>query len=85
MMDIQDSAGAQITGNQCAVLGKPIRHSLSPTLHQAAYRALGLAGIRIALRHGRPHQLAQVRHGGVAVRHLLLRQRRLRAPQSARG
>jgi shikimate dehydrogenase len=25
-----------------AVLGKPIGHSLSPTLHQAAYRALGL-------------------------------------------
>lgn len=44
MMDIEDSAGAPITGNQCAVLGKPIRHSLSPTLHQAAYRALGLAG-----------------------------------------
>ncbi|MGN0109991.1 MAG: shikimate dehydrogenase family protein, partial [Bifidobacterium sp.] len=43
MMDIEDSAGAPITGNQCAVLGKPIRHSLSPTLHQAAYRALGLA------------------------------------------
>ena len=24
MMDIEDSAGAPITGNQCAVLGKPI-------------------------------------------------------------
>ena len=29
---------------KAAVLGKPIAHSLSPTLHRAAYRALGLAG-----------------------------------------
>lgn len=28
--------------NRCAVLGKPIAHSLSPVLHNAAYRALGL-------------------------------------------
>jgi shikimate dehydrogenase len=28
------------------VLGSPIRHSLSPTLHSAAYAALGLAGWR---------------------------------------
>lgn len=27
---------------RCAVLGKPITHSLSPVLHEAAYRALGL-------------------------------------------
>ena len=27
--------------HRCAVLGKPIAHSLSPVLHQAAYRALG--------------------------------------------
>ncbi|MGD7707081.1 shikimate dehydrogenase [Microlunatus sp. Y2014] len=27
----------------CAVLGSPIEHSLSPALHRAAYRALGLA------------------------------------------
>jgi shikimate dehydrogenase len=27
---------------RCAVLGSPIAHSLSPVLHQAAYRALGL-------------------------------------------
>ncbi|HEY0169197.1 MAG TPA: shikimate dehydrogenase [Jatrophihabitans sp.] len=27
-----------------AVLGKPIEHSLSPVLHRAAYRALGLTG-----------------------------------------
>jgi shikimate dehydrogenase len=26
------------------VLGKPVQHSLSPVLHQAAYRALGLTG-----------------------------------------
>ncbi len=28
---------------RCAVLGSPIGHSLSPVLHRAAYRALGLA------------------------------------------
>ena len=31
-------------GHRCAVLGKPIAHSLSPVLHNAAYRALGLDG-----------------------------------------
>ncbi|OZG60011.1 shikimate 5-dehydrogenase I alpha [Bifidobacterium lemurum] len=29
------------TNHRCAVLGKPIAHSLSPVLHNAAYRALG--------------------------------------------
>lgn len=29
-------------GRRCAVLGSPIDHSLSPTLHQAAYARLGL-------------------------------------------
>ncbi|MDQ3422681.1 MAG: shikimate dehydrogenase, partial [Actinomycetota bacterium] len=27
---------------RCGVLGSPIAHSLSPALHTAAYRALGL-------------------------------------------
>ena len=31
-------------GHRCAVLGKPIAHSLSPVLHNAAYRTLGLDG-----------------------------------------
>jgi shikimate dehydrogenase len=31
-------------GRSAAVLGTPIGHSLSPVLHRAAYRALGLAG-----------------------------------------
>jgi shikimate dehydrogenase len=30
--------------HRCAVLGSPIAHSLSPELHTAAYRELGLAG-----------------------------------------
>lgn len=42
MITIPDSFGAPTCANQCAVLGKPIAHSLSPVLHQAAYRALGL-------------------------------------------
>ncbi|GAA1664817.1 shikimate dehydrogenase [Fodinicola feengrottensis] len=29
---------------RCAVFGSPVRHSLSPVLHNAAYQALGLAG-----------------------------------------
>lgn len=29
---------------RCAVLGLPVRHSLSPVLHTAAYEALGLTG-----------------------------------------
>lgn len=32
----------QLGGRRAAVLGKPIAHSLSPVLHSAAYRALGL-------------------------------------------
>lgn len=32
--------------HRCAVLGHPVSHSLSPLLHGAAYRALGLEGWR---------------------------------------
>lgn len=31
-----------MVNHRCAVLGKPIAHSLSPVLHNAAYRSLGL-------------------------------------------
>ncbi|HEV7450616.1 MAG TPA: shikimate dehydrogenase, partial [Pseudonocardiaceae bacterium] len=34
------------TLRRAAVLGSPIRHSLSPVLHSAAYAALGLTGWR---------------------------------------
>ena len=34
------------TVRRCAVLGDPIDHSLSPVLHRAAYKALGLEGWR---------------------------------------
>ncbi len=34
--------------HRAAVLGKPIGHSLSPVLHRAAYRALGLTDWRFA-------------------------------------
>lgn len=30
------------SGRRCAVVGHPVRHSLSPALHTAAYRRLGL-------------------------------------------
>ncbi|UCM86804.1 shikimate dehydrogenase [Streptomyces marincola] len=35
-------SGAPFSGRRAAVLGSPIAHSLSPVLHRAAYRALGL-------------------------------------------
>ncbi|MGF1663628.1 MAG: shikimate dehydrogenase [Kineosporiaceae bacterium] len=39
----QQPAGGLLTGpRRAAVLGSPVRHSLSPALHRAAYRALGL-------------------------------------------
>ena len=31
-----------VVHNRCGVRGSPIEHSLSPVLHRAAYRALGL-------------------------------------------
>jgi shikimate dehydrogenase len=37
---------SESTRRRAAVLGCPIRHSLSPTLHRAAYAALGLTGWR---------------------------------------
>jgi shikimate dehydrogenase len=39
-------AADESTKRRAAVLGSPIRHSLSPTLHGAAYTALGLTGWR---------------------------------------
>ena len=37
-------AASESTKRRAAVLGSPIQHSLSPTLHRAAYVALGLTG-----------------------------------------
>ena len=37
-------AAVDRTVRRAAVLGSPIKHSLSPVLHGAAYRALGLHG-----------------------------------------
>ncbi len=53
-----------------AVLGWPLEHTLSPTLHEAAYRAAGLTGWRYEARPTRPEELAaalgQVRAGALA-------------------
>jgi shikimate dehydrogenase len=38
-----DATGGAVPERRLAVLGSPIAHSLSPALHSAAYRALGLA------------------------------------------
>ena len=47
---------------RCAVLGKPIAHSLSPVLHRAAYADLGLDWTYEA-RRGGPRRLAQFLDG----------------------
>ncbi|MGH3718685.1 MAG: shikimate dehydrogenase [Pseudonocardiaceae bacterium] len=39
-------ADSEPTRRRAAVLGSPIRHSLSPTLHRSAYATLGLTGWR---------------------------------------
>ena len=39
---VRANAGAVAPGRRAAVLGSPVRHSLSPVLHAAAYRVLGL-------------------------------------------
>jgi shikimate dehydrogenase len=43
-----------------AVLGWPLTHTLSPALHQAAYRAAGLDGWSYVARPTRPEELAAV-------------------------
>jgi len=43
-----------------SVLGSPIAHSLSPALHRAAYRALGLTGWSYDARQCTSHQLPDV-------------------------
>jgi shikimate dehydrogenase len=53
-----------------AVLGWPLAHTLSPALHQAAYRAAGLDGWSYRARPTRPEELAaaleEVREGALA-------------------
>jgi shikimate dehydrogenase len=53
-----------------AVLGWPLHHTLSPALHQAAYRAAGLDGWTYEARPTRPEELAaaldEVRAGALA-------------------
>ncbi|HWD43646.1 MAG TPA: hypothetical protein VHM23_08045 [Actinomycetota bacterium] len=53
-----------------AVLGWPLAHTLSPALHQAAYRAAGLDGWSYMARPTRPEELAaaldEVRAGRLA-------------------
>ena len=53
-----------------AVLGWPLAHTLSPALHQAAYRAAGLDGWSYEARPTRPEELAaaldEVRAGRLA-------------------
>ncbi len=54
------------TTRVAAVIGDPVAHSLSPAIHNAAYRALGLDWIYVAFTVDRRHAAAAVR----AVRHL---------------
>jgi shikimate dehydrogenase len=43
-LDWDEQTALSVPMHRCAVLGKPIAHSLSPVLHNAAYRALNLDG-----------------------------------------
>ena len=51
-----------------AILGEPVAHSLSPAMHNAAFRALGLDAVYVALRASAadvPHLIrALARAGG---------------------
>jgi shikimate dehydrogenase len=55
------------------VLGYPVRHSLSPAMHNAAFRALGLNGVYLAFEVA-PDRLAQAIAGmrGLGIRGLNL-------------
>jgi shikimate dehydrogenase len=62
--------GAVVAVPVAAVLGWPLAHTLSPALHQAAYRAAGLDGWSYVARPTRPEELAaaldEVRAGRLA-------------------
>lgn len=45
-----------LTGTRCAVLGRPIHHSLSPLLHTAAYTARGLDFNYFRIEAGEEHE-----------------------------
>lgn len=47
---VQAASGQVLTRQRAAVLGKPIAHSMSPTLHRAAYDALGMSDWSYDLR-----------------------------------
>lgn len=70
-----------------AVLGDPVAHSLSPAMHNAAFRALGLDAVYVALRTsaadlpGLLQALARAGGGGnVTVPHKEIAARALEAP-----
>ncbi|HEV8163800.1 MAG TPA: hypothetical protein VGR74_05020 [Actinomycetota bacterium] len=67
-----------------AVLGWPLAHTLSPALHQAAYRAAGLEGWTYLARPTRPEELAaalaEVRAGDLAGVNLTTPHKRAAVP-----
>lgn len=54
------SADVGAVRHRAAVVGSPIAHSLSPVLHRAAYRALGLDDWSYEIREVGPGRLAEV-------------------------
>lgn len=54
--EIRGSAGTRLSG----VIGNPIAHSLSPLLHNAAYRAMDLDWVSLAFQVGRGQGAAAV-------------------------
>lgn len=79
-VELADPAGPR----RAAVLGKPIGHSLSPVLHRAAYRALGLTGWSYQAIECDTHQLGPLLAGSgpevagysatMPLKHAVLRQ-----------
>jgi shikimate dehydrogenase len=67
-----------------AVLGWPLTHTLSPPLHNAAYRAAGLAGWRYEARptppEGLPAAVAELRAGRLAGANLTTPHKRAAVP-----
>ncbi|HIW96492.1 MAG TPA: shikimate dehydrogenase [Candidatus Corynebacterium gallistercoris] len=49
-----------LEGPKCAVLGQPIAHSLSPVLHSAGYRALGLEFSYVRIEAGQARDVRRL-------------------------
>lgn len=68
-----------------AVLGSPVSHSLSPVMHEAGLRALGLSGSYVAIdvdENGMRHHAELVRSGAMTGANITMPHKRLAAELS---